>query len=560
MVDSNKTNQNNYKNRQRFDFNVKDAFYSFVNPNKPSKVKQNGIDNYRSKKSINGITPTNIVKAIKDNSLRNSLKAENTYQESRCHAFYRMIGFPVYDGTDFYNPGYDSIFDETKKIKKIDKIKIASTVLYTSSLIKLFDTRESTYQTFANIFNINTSINASVLALSSMNKRDFIDPLDKVTTPEVFSADLDSLKQTYTIDKNGHVGNNKPSLTEYIGDDGVTPTLPKTAFDRTHILYPFLVDPRYSESVNIDKMLAVPFVLDTKNLIASETVTVEIPMLETIIYNRVTDDTSNITGELQNIKDYIENVPSIADESLIERITKDYKLTEQQRFIQYLNIMRAMINKLVQAQNTIEEAQKFYYWIPIPSTTGPEGGSSVRPIIITKELANNPKFITSYDADLIRASIEKFIGQTAASVGYESITRKPIFPSNAMIFNPEVNASCGDINDDTVKSLTFARNNTMKKACDALQIIEMIMGEFSGLGLCDILAIIASLYIMPIEDLLGFLDKDAFERMKTLLNKPDAVRTDNLSQCMGTLTNTVKDFFNLMDKLYLDKRQNNSSI
>jgi len=560
MVDPNKTNQNNYKNRQRFDFNVKDSFYSFVNPNKPSKVKQNGIDNYRSKKSVSGISPPDMANAIRNNSLRNSLKPEESYQESRCHAFYRMIGFPVYDGTDFYNPGYDSIFDTTKKIKKADKIKISTTVLYTTALIKLFDARESSYLSFANIFNLNTSINASVLALSSMNKRDFIAPLDKVTSPETFDAELDPLKQTYTIDKTGHVGNNNPDLTEYIGYDGVTPTLPKTAFDRTHILYPFLVDPRYSESVNIDKMLAVPFVLDTKNLIASETVTVEVPMLETIIYNRITGDTTNITGELQNIKDYVENVPSIADESIIERITKEYKLTEQQRFIQYLNIMRAMINKLIQAQNTIEETQKFYYWIPIPSTSGPEGGSSIRPIIISKELANNPKFITSYDADLISASIEKYTNQTAASFGYESVTRKPIFPSSAMMFNPEVNPSCGDINDDTIKSLTSSRNNTMKKAGDALQTIEMIMGEFSGLGLCDILAIIASLYIMPIEDLLGFLDKDAFDRMKTLLNKPDAVRTDNLSQCMGTLTNTVKDFFNLMDKLYLDKRQNNSSI
>ena len=129
-----------------------------------------------------------------------------------------------------------------------------------------------------------------------------------------------------------------------------------------------------------------------------------------------------------------------------------------------------------------------------------------------------------------------------------------------MMFNPEVNPSCGDINDDTIKLLTDARNNTMKKAGDALQTIEMIMGEFSGLGLCDILAIIASLHIMPIEDLLGFLDKDAFDRMKILLNKSDVARTDNLSQCLGVLTNTVKDFFNLMDKLYLDKRKNNSSI
>jgi hypothetical protein len=88
-------------------------------------------------------------------------------------------------------------------------------------------------------------------------------------------------------------------------------------------------------------------------------------------------------------------------------------------------------------------------------------------------------------------------------------------------------------------------------------MIEIIMGEFSGLGLCDILAIVASLYIIPADKLLGFLDEDAFDRMKSALNLPDASRDSNLTSCLNELTNTVKDFYNLMDKLYLDARQNN---
>jgi len=559
MVEPNKTNQNNYKNRQTFDFNVKDAYYSFIKPNKPSKTKQRGIDDYRSKISISGKTVNDITKAIKNNSLRDLLKPEDTYQESRCHAFYRMIGFPVYDGTDFYNPGFDSMFKDannnSKQIKKSDKIRIATTSINIKALTALFDARESTASTFANIFNYNQSLNASVLALSSMNKRDFIAPLEKILAIDQLGSDLDPLSQTYTISKEGHVGNNKPDLTEYIGADGTTPTLPKTAFDRKHILYPFLVDARYSESVNVENMPAVPFVLSDKHLIASPTVTVEIPMLETIIRNRLSEP--NISGELQELKDYVANVPSIADEELIQKISQDYKLNEQQRFLGYLDIMRAMIDKLVQAQNAIEETQKFYYWLPIPATNGPEGGCTIRPIIISKQLMNNPMFITIDDYDLIIASIEKFIGQTAASSGYEQVVRSPVFPSVATIFNPDVNPACGNITNDTVERLTSARNFSMKKAGEALQIIEMIMGEFSGLGLCDILAIIASLYIMPIEDLLGFLDKDAFNRMKYLLNKPDATQSQ-LSVSISSLNRTVKDFFNLMDKLYLDKRQNNS--
>jgi hypothetical protein len=95
----------------------------------------------------------------------------------------------------------------------------------------------------------------------------------------------------------------------------------------------------------------------------------------------------------------------------------------------------------------------------------------------------------------------------------------------------------------------------MKEAGEALQIIEMILGEFSGLGLCDMLAIEASLYLISKESLLGFLDEDAFLRMKSVLKINNIQRNEDLTVCLQELTNTVTQFYNLMDKLYIDTKQ-----
>jgi hypothetical protein len=555
-MDDQKTNQDNYKTRQRFDINIKDIYSSYI---KPNKSNQKGIDDYRSKKSIQGKSKSVIVDAIKKNSFRGILKKEDVYQESRCHAFYRMIGFPVYDNTDYYNPGFDNSYTDVegknKNIQLEDKIRIATTSIQ-SKFTTLCDARENMQLDFYKCFNFNESVNASVLALSSLNTRQFVSSLDKITDPSSTVSNMDPLKHSYHIETIGQVGNYKPYLLEYIGTNGDTPNVSKLpSFDRYHIIYPFLVDARYSESVNVDIMPAVPFALYDWNFKPSSTVTVEIPMLETIITHRLSLNNS-VSGQLQEIKDYIQNNPSITDNTLISTILTDYQLTEQQEFIHYLYIMESMINELIKAQTIARTIQKTYYWLPVPSKTGPENGVTTRPIIISQELSNNPKFVTQFDSDLINASILKFIDQTTSKTSTDAV-RHPIFPYSSIIFNTQNNNSCGDLTDDNVKHLSEQRNEEMLQAGEALQIIEMIMGEFSGLGLCDILAIVASLHIMPKDKLLGFLDKDAFARMKYKLKQPDAVQSSLLDSIVE-LTNTVKNFYNLMDKLYLDIYQNNS--
>jgi hypothetical protein len=109
----------------------------------------------------------------------------------------------------------------------------------------------------------------------------------------------------------------------------------------------------------------------------------------------------------------------------------------------------------------------------------------------------------------------------------------------------------------------------LEEAGDALQIIEMIMGEFSGLGLADIVAIMGALYVMPLNDpaskgtgnLLGFLDEDAVIRAEEILVLPDGTLQNvrsGITPAMTSLCNTVNSFYQIMDQIFQDYMNNNA--
>jgi hypothetical protein len=549
-----------YKTYQQFDLDIVEMYHNYIKTDGKSTESIKCIDDYRSKKSIQGITKNKFLTNIKENSLRGLLKAESTYQESRCHAFYRMMGFPIFDNIDYFNPGFDNsienIPNQAKKITTEDKLRIISGCI-NSDFYKLSDARETSELEFQKYFNTNESLNASILTLSSVNLREFAAPLTNINEQTDVLNNVDPSLQEYSVSMFGQVGKYKQNLFKYIGPSGATPTLPNSILTRKHIIYPYLVDPRYSESVNVDMMLAVPFALTKHNYQASSIVRVEAPMIESIITSRLSSNSNAVSTVIQ---DYL-SISDSVNEDLIKTITSNYKATDQQQFVKYLFIIESMMRKLVKAKRIIEQAQMTYYWLPIPSTTGPENGVSIRPIIISKALYEDKTFITSEDYDLIKETVKQFVNNSSASENstYQNteIANKPIFGYADVIFSTKNNTACGNENDKTVEALSTKRELLLQEASDALQIIEMIMGEFSGLGLCDILATIASLYIMPIENLLGFLDDDAFERMKYKLNQPSVTKS-NLSESIAQLTEKTKAFYNLMDQICKDIDQNNS--
>src|SRR5262249_25715358 len=126
-------------------------------------------------------------------------------------------------------------------------------------------------------------------------------------------------------------------------------------------------------------------------------------------------------------------------------------------------------------------------------------------------------------------------------------------PVPKVTFGPDTTDGFGDNANQNLESLTIKRNKILTEANECLKLIEIVMGDFSGLGLCDIIAIISSLNIMSLENLLGFLDEDAQNRMFTSLNlKKDAVVIGSYDDAMAELFATVRGFYNLMDQIYKD--------
>lgn len=562
-------NQNNYQDNQNFDIDINKIYSDFIQE----------IDASRSFASIN-VQDQKIFDALSKSgsaditTVAGLIKMETTVQESRCHAFFRLIGFPVVsDDKKLYNPGFDIITGSSKKITLQDKIAIATKPITGFNALSI--KREGFARSNAVIFSNPTSIDASALALSSggtKKLRKFASPMEDSHDPkssgfelEPFDVNVD--RQSYTVDTNSLVGGNEIILELYQDSSGAFPTkLPDT---RTHIIMPFIVDARIDFSVAPQsRLVAVPFIPDQSFAKTSATEFVKRPLIEKIIRDRfsILDGTSAAGDATNAILDYIKTVPAIQDEELINIVSnKDiYKQSEQAQFIQTINIIRAMMDALVKAKTIINKAQGEYYWVPLPDKTGPEGNSKVQGVFLPTLI--DTSLVTSKDAAIILAEAKNIINVQNSQSGTLSEAPDPnsfALSSHTLTFGPDTSASLGDNSTQNLDTLSQVRQKILQDANDALRTIEIIMGEFSGFGLCDIIAVMGALQTMPKNKLFGFLDTDAFNRAVNTLNIQEPELTElaqiDITDAMASLTSTVKDFYNLMDKIYQNIQENNGN-
>lgn len=549
-------NQANYQDNQNLDIDIDKIYTDFIQEIDANRSIVN-ISNQGNQAFLNNLNKNNIT------SLAKLVKVETTPQESRCHTFFRLIGFPVVaeDGR-YYNPGFDIVKTPSKNITIDKKIEIANSAI---KGFRYFSFRRETYiSDILQTFSLNESISAITLALSSsVQIRNFSVP---VTVTDNFDTAIES--QSYSSDLLGQIWkyNNVPLLT-YVDEGGNKPIPSKLNKTRYHFIKPFIVDPRIDFSTSpSQRKIAVPFVYNKSELLIAENTYVKRPLLEKVIRERFTlHNPVDVIGKAANsVRDYILNVPSVRDDPLLKQMIDDvYNLNEVPQFEKFLNIIRAMLDKLVQAQKTIQIVQSKYYWLPIPSTIGPEGGSKVKSVIISQNIPDgeNVTFITPSDRSLIMAVLKQaanqFNAQTASTDGTPNVGDFA-FDSFKVTFDQDTSEALGDVVGAEVTRLTKQRNKDMAGANEALRTIEIIMGEFSGLGLCDIVAIMGALYIMPKEDLLGFLDEDAFPRMIVSLDlEVSGLTNPGLNPAMTSFVAKVRDFYNLMDKIYQDLKNNN---
>lgn len=553
-------NQNNYIDDQIYEIDINQIYTDYIQYI-DSKRSDVNIANQNVVALLNSIAGTT-------SSTANTLVPAKAYQESRCSALFRIIGFPVTNSTQsaFFNPGFD-IINPSRVLPNNDKYIITQNLLADpTKFIALSNAREQYFLSQQQIFNTNTTTNAQVLALSgginAANKRPFGSPFAKTLISSGGQFDLVPSDQNYTTNFTSQVGDYPTALSAYIGSSGLATDVASPSVlppNRPHIILPFITDPRIDFSCSPStNRIGVPFVPNKSYLKIASNVYTDPPLLETVIRSRVT-----VTNQLQNTGDYTQefakfvmDIQTNPNQTTLGQIAANdiQQLATNTQFLNFVNIMQAMMIKLVAAQRKIAEAQSQYYWLPVPSTTGPEMGSTVQGVFLPTAATQAANLVTTFDGNILIATAQSLFSQTNQNPSATQAQGIPDPGGLAVVIQNSLGPSSSSAyvsnSQNTLDMLTNKRTTLLTAASDALRIVEIIMGEFSGLGLADIIAIVATLYTMPAQNLLGFLDSFAVARMNAQYNQ--TFPTVSYVDAMTSFTSTLDQFYQLMDALYVN--------
>lgn len=470
----------------------------------------------------------------------------NNFLESRTHAFYRMLGFPVVvNSGDFYNPGFPFIFGNINDKQNInDKF-------FDSSLQTLINKRETLPIELKNIF-VRQDINSSIYALILRYTKPFNvikaggQPLD--IDPQYFTVDTrNSMFEFFLLENPQLLG---PVL-------GSTTFFAKTVVGQNlsggqHILKPFVTDPRIVTTVMPDKnMIAVPFLKDKFALQIENNVFAQRPGIELIIRQRLSNQAQDKTF-LNDVKKIISgslepgtNISSIDFETLrnvVSALADDNSLhgddvlnllngfTSIQIITtsNLLKIIKSVIKKLSEAIFKIDQAKTKINWVPLPSIEGPESGAKGAVLSRAGISSTNSEI----DVKITELRIKKLNAERA-------LTEQNDLGNFASPFSGNAGGENTSLYEDQLHELIQKRDKIANTAFKAMGEVEIITGEISGLGLIDILAIYTALWAIDIKSLIGLLDEDSFQRL--IKNNPDlkAVAT----QARGTtVLSSLNDF------------------
>lgn len=542
---------NTYQDDIKYEINIDKVYSDFIG----------NIDAIRSPVNINKeenfkLLNNTITKDIFTGGATSGfLTPENSPQESRCHAFFRIIGFPVVSADKkIYNPGHDIIIEEGRSVTDDEKISIINNPL--PGFVGLSSERERRFKYYLKIFANKANGLGGVYALSLVNFRNF---------SSVFEKNSDSIEnpftifnQSYKIKSDSLVGSNRIFLSEYVDAQNVIQGKYLAGGDeRYHIIKPFIVDPVIDFTAPSSKRIAVPFVRSDIQLKIDDTKSVDKPLIEKIIRERfsVENEKSKSGTLVQATIDQIKNILVIKDENIIKTISSGniYGINEAKKITRITEAIRAMMLELYKAKLVIREAQSKYYWLPIPSTTGPEGGFSIHPVFPhCYDNVYNNKFTTVADVGILRSQYMEnlsSISQEAAKLN--AVPDPGGYGLKAFIntFDESSSDALGNTNKKDLDKRLREREYCLNNAGQALRTIEIITGEFSGLGLIDIMIIIAGLYLMNANNLLGFLDNDAYKRARSFIKSLPEENPSDITSALEDLTSKVIFLYSIAQKV-----------
>ncbi len=473
-------------------------------------------------------------------------------QESRTHAFYRILGLPAIapDGK-FFNTGFNPLVDAEEERRRTDVC--AGIPQAVKQLVQMREnTSRKNYEYFRS-GGLDAAVFSIALAVPKGQR-----PLTVADT-DAFASLSSPPPQVIPIPIRKSVIERR-----YKQSDGSA----ITSFNENvrHILAPFMTDPVIAANIDpksgsASVMVAVPFLNDTeyeRNKYAKR------PGIEFILRLRLrqqnlleqisasnvdlsifktdvsTDSQREIAAALSDIGvDEVDINKSLGKSGRIELLTLD----------NLVRTYKGLISLYVRNIETIERVYQHIVWCPISRDGGPERGTEVSTeFIIPQRFLNNwalERRIQQLEIKASLASQQLEIGETA--------DEKPLAFSDFTISEFQNVA-------DTFKSqLQEAKNERSQwetDASNALRTIEFISGEVSGLGLVDIIAIYAALWAVDITVLLDLIDDAAARRLndipelKTAETAARANKQGSAADAYDKLSRQIQAILSYGDKLF----------
>jgi hypothetical protein len=474
------------------------------------------------------------------------------YQESRCHAFLRMMGFPVVapDGS-FYSPGYDKTLNtdpnSTNSYQQIAAKAVANTDFTRSS-----STREGVQVGYNTVWATG-GINATAVSIGSRFLRSF----DKQFSDSSSVGPLDfDTSQIQTVDAR------IAEIQRFFGTSTSTYTAPLpnitiSLLTSTHIIKPFAVDPRIDNGVRpASRRVAAPFATNKSQLKLfdpqqNKSVYVVRPYIETVISTIFNNQNVIQAAPQPAINDVINQIqldPTVTDQDLINLVSNPgYTLYTSQisAFSNYLNVIRALVTRLLTAVKRINYVRQNMNWQPSPNPTlGPEAG--IEGGTVSAAIAGDPNN-QKIEFDIIEASQKQLLNQVQYNIGVPGADPGDFSFSNITdsVFNIQKNVNTSY--DYVIGQLNNQRFGLGDEGLDELRVIEIIMGEFSGLGLLDIVAIQAAMWIVNPQYLMGMIDPRARNRLSMNQNVSGYPSASSILTSLTGFETVVKQMYKLID-------------
>jgi hypothetical protein len=500
------------------------------------------IENFRSKASVNFNNPSSAVSMTNDP------------QESRCHAFYRMLGLPVLSNNGlFYNPGFNP--NSTS-----DTISLHSTVDENVNLIvrDMQIKRENDSKSRLGIYK-NQNLNSMVFSLglgSPYGQR----PFNVMNGNNPFGTEVtaDGADRPSAIGVDYQHNPNLNEIQKYINSFKTVDGYDLSPVSSSHMIRPILTDPATCNGVMPKiQMVCVPFLLSDKDRYLESKTQLKLCGLEFILRLRLRQRvinsessqpiTSNtLTSMFGNDGDItINDLAHVSallldktdvDVTSIQDALKGVLLTE----VYYLNDLYRMITgtikSLVDSIKNLNHIMGKIIYAPMSATNGPEGGTQtlggfICPLLPeTYELENKILFL---QLKINIASMQQDLGSTS---------NNPIDFSNFAISEFH---NMKKIFDSEMQDLQDQKSTFEKEASNHLRNIEIILGEASGFGLINVLATYMALWSVSLDVLLGVLDDDAISRLYSIveLRTPEVVSRKNKTSGV-TVTDAIKSIDN----------------